>query len=103
MERKSEEHQAAHAGQRGKGLSLRSHSAAERFATRKERNVQAGCFHGCGTHGGMSQRRRVRPLGTALHVGKLISEGRDAALGKAVGDMCQEWMGHPSARAVSED
>src|ERR1043166_4462129 len=40
MKRESKKHQPAHAGQRRRGLRLRSHPATKRFATREKRSEE---------------------------------------------------------------
>ena len=60
-----------------------------------------GLGHG-GAHGGMRDRRRVGALRAALHVGELVAQRRDAALGQAVGDRGHERVRHAGAGAVRE-
>src|SRR6202043_655111 len=84
MERKAQERKTMAACQWRDGLRLRGHAAAERFAPgekRLPRKASRGFRHG-GADRGMRDPRRVRPPAGFFHVGKLIAQGRDAAVAK---------------------
>jgi hypothetical protein len=51
----------------------------------------------------MRQGRTVHPLRSRLHVGKLIAQQEDAAMGKAVADGRHERVAHADACAVRQD
>ena len=92
MQRKAEEREPAHAGERRHGLRLRGHPPAERFAAGEKRQVRQ-CARGRG-HRGAHRRlrhlRRVGPFAPCLHIGKLIAQRRDAAFGESVRDRRHE-------------
>ena len=56
-----------------------------------------------GAHGGVRDGRRIGPFAAALHVGKLVAQGRDAALGELRRDRRHERMLHARAGAMRED
>ena len=71
--------------ERRKRLRLRRHPPAERFSARDQRQSAAaspGLRHR-GANRGMRDRRRIRPLAAAFHIGKLVAQRRDAALAEA--------------------
>lgn len=105
MQRKAEERQSIDAIERRARLRLRGHSAAEGFAARDQAQsgaASAGFSHR-GAHGGLRDRRRVRPLAAFLHIEKLIAQRRHRALGQALGCRLHEGMGHPGAGTVGKD
>ena len=104
MQRKAEEREAAHARQRRGGLRLRRHPAAERFAAGDQRQVRQALrrLGDRGADGGMGELRRIGPLAAALHVGELVAQRRDAALGEARGGSGHERMGHAGAGAMRQ-
>jgi hypothetical protein len=104
MQRKSEKREAANARQRRGGLRLRSHPPAERFAAGDQRQIRQELRYLCdrGADGGVGELRRVGPLAAALHVGELVAQGRDPALGEARGCGGHEGMGHAGAGAMRQ-
>ena len=54
-------------------------------------------------NGRMRDARRIRSLGTLLHIGELVAQGGDAASGQLRGGGGHERMGHPGTRAVGQD
>ena len=104
MQRKSEERQAAHAGQGGGRLRLRGHAAAERLAAGEQRKLrqQPRGFGDRGAHGGVRELGRVGPLAAFLHVGELVAQGRDAALGEFRRDRRHEGVRHAGAGAMRQ-
>ena len=55
-----------------------------------------------GAHRGVGDRRRIDPLAALLHVGELVAQRGDAALGEAVGDRRHRPVRHPGAGAVGQ-
>ena len=85
MQWESEERDAVHSRQWRRRLRLRGHAASEGFAARDERKIrrEARRLHNSRADGGLGEFGRVRPLRSALHVRKLITQRGDAALRKA--------------------
>ena len=104
MQRESEECEATNAGERLGRLRLRGHAAAEGLAAGEERqavedprrfgNRRADCR--------LRDRRRVGPLRASLHVGEVVAQRGDAALGEAFGRRAHERMIHAGAGTVRE-
>ena len=104
MQRKAEKDQPAHAGQRFDRLRLRGHAAAERLAAGDERQLrhEPRRLRDGGADGHVRELGRVGPSATLLHVGKLVAQGRDAAIGKLGRDGRHERMVHARAGAVRQ-
>ena len=82
MQRKAEEGQPAHAGQRRLRLRLRGHPAAERLAAGDERQprqqIERRRYRGA--HRCLRDVRRIGTPCAIFHVGKLIAQRGNAAL-----------------------
>ena len=104
MQREAEEREPRNAVERYQGLRLRCHPSAERFAAGDEHKLRREPARlGDGrAHRRMRDLRRVRPFAAVLHGGKLIAQGRDAALGELGRDRSHERMGHSGPRAMRE-
>jgi hypothetical protein len=102
MQRESQKHEAAHAGQRRHRLRLRRHAAAERFAAREQRHSrqERRCRRDGGTNGGMRDLGSVHALAAAFHVREVVAQRGDAPLGEVVGKGGQERLLHPRTRPV---
>lgn len=57
-------------------------------------------FHDGGSHGGVTDRRRIGSLGASLHIRKLVPKRCDAAGRELFGYDSHRRMGHAGARAV---
>ena len=105
MQGETQEDQATDAGQRNCRLGLRSHASAEGFPAgdeRQRREQGAGSGDG-GAHRGMTKGRGIRPPAAALHVRKLIPQGRDLKRGHLVRERFHEGMPHSRACAMRND
>jgi len=104
VQRESEEDEAANARERRQALGLRGHPPAEGLAAREQRKRrnEARGFVDRGAHRGLRERRCIRALRAALHVGKLIAQRGDAAPGEPGSDRGHEWMLHPGTCSVRE-
>ena len=104
VQRKSQEDETADAGQRRFGLCLGGHAAAERLASREQRDPRdkAPCQGEGGAHGRLGEPGRIRPPRAALHGGKLITQRGDPSRGKPGGDGREERVGHAGARPMGE-
>jgi len=88
----------------GDALRLRRHAPTKGFSTRDQRQTWAvlrGCSDGS-THGGMRDPRRIGPLALLFHIGELIAQRGDVALGKTCGHRRHECMRHAGAGAMGE-
>src|SRR6185312_7786606 len=79
VQRKTEEHESAHAWQRLERLGLRGHATAERAAPGKQRQRRG---EPCRlayrrAHGGVTNRWRIRAAGALLHVRELEAQARN--------------------------
>src|SRR3989442_6167620 len=104
MQRKPQEDETADAGQRRFGLCLGGHAAAERLASREERDPwdQAPCQDEDGADGRLGERGRIRPPRSSLHEGELIAQRGDPSLGKPGGEGREERVSHAGARSMGE-
>ncbi len=96
VERESEERQSADFRQRRGRLSLRRHAAPIRLAAGNQNKVrnEFDCLDDGSPYGRLSDFRTIRSFRPLLHVGELIAEARDAALGKPVRNRCHERVRH---------
>ena len=104
MQGKAEEGEPANAGQRRNRLRLRRHAPAERFAAGHQRQIGAaapGLRHRRPNRR-MRERRRIGPLAAFFHVGKLITQRRDAALAQSRGNRFHRSMRHARTRPVRQ-
>ena len=104
MQWKAEEREARDAVERRSRLRLRGHPPAERLAAGDQRHVRQlpPCFGDCGAHRRMRDLGRINTLPAFLHVGKLVAQARDAALGQPGSRRRHERMRHARARAMRE-
>lgn len=104
VKRESEENQAADSRQRRCGLCLRSHATAKGFAACDKGKLgnETRRLHDRGADGGLGKFRSVRPLRAPLHVGKLIAQGGDPAIGKSLRNGCHKRVCHTGPCAMGQ-
>ena len=101
VQRKTKESQASHMRHRRDGLRLRRHPPTERLSTREQRQARRLiCCQACCPDCTVCNGRRIRPLGPALDVRKLITQGGHLALGQSVRNFLHEGVRHPRPGAM---
>ena len=105
MKREADEDQADDLGQRLFRLGLRRHASAERLASGEKRHVLQSPrrLDDSRPHGGLRERRRIRPLQAFLHVRKLEAHSRDPAFSEFPRERRHERMVHSGTGAVREN
>jgi len=104
MQRKSKKRQAPNTLQGRRRLSLRRHAAPEGLPSGDEEGIRqkAQRLARRSANGGLGKFWRIGPLAAPLHIGELIAQRGDAALGKTRRNRRHEGMRHASACAMRQ-
>ena len=104
MQRETEKGDAAHVWQWRLCLGLRCHAATERLAACEESEVRQAHvgFVDRGADCRLSKPWSIRSARACFHVGELIPQRADTAIGQSRGGCSHEGMCHTGARAVCQ-
>jgi hypothetical protein len=104
VQRETEEGKSAHSRERLLRLCLGSHATAEGAAAgdERQRRHEACTLRDGRAHRGMTEDRRVGTTRTALHVGELVAQCGNAALGEPGCHRVHEGVVHARSSAVRQ-